>query len=39
MLDVEPNVVLCVYMNAGRHHPLLAQLIRVTPRGIEPVDR
>lgn len=39
LLEVEPDVVLCTYMNAWQHHPLLAQLIRVTPNGIEPIDR
>ena len=39
LLEIEPNVVLCTYMNAWQHHPLLAQLIRVTPNGIEPIDR
>lgn len=39
ILEVEPDVVLCTYMNAERSLPLLAQLIRVTPRHIEPVYR
>jgi hypothetical protein len=36
MHEVEPDVVLCTYMNAERSLPLLAQLIRVTPERIEP---
>lgn len=36
MLEVEPDVVLCVYMNAERGLPLLAQRIRVTPEGLRP---
>jgi hypothetical protein len=38
MLEVEPDVLLCTYMNAQRGQPLLAQLIRVTPERIEPVS-
>ena len=39
MIEVEPDLVLCVYMtgNDARKGPLLAQLIRVTPNGIYPV--
>jgi len=39
MIEVEPDVVLCTYMNAQRSMPLLAQLIRATPEGIKPVPR
>jgi len=41
MIEVEPDVLLITYMNWGwdRRFPLLAQLIRVTPNGIEPIDR
>jgi hypothetical protein len=39
MLEVEPDVVLCTYMNAERSLPLLAQLVRVTPMRIEPAAR
>ena len=39
MVEVEPNVVLATYMNANRGQPLLAQLIRVTARGIAPIPR
>ncbi len=41
MVEVEPDVVLCTYMNSDGEHkgPLLAQLIRVTPDGIYPVER
>lgn len=38
-IEVEPNVLLCTYMNAERNMPLLAQLVRVTPDGVEPVKR
>ena len=38
-VEVEPDLVLCTYMNAQRDKLLLAQLIRVTCRGIEPVRR
>ncbi len=37
--EVEPDMLLCTYMNANRDMPLLAQLIRITPKGIEPVAR
>ena len=37
MIEVEPDVVLCTYMNAQRSQPLLAQLIQVTPKGIKPI--
>ena len=36
MLEVEPDLVLAVYMNAQRSQPMLGQLIRVTPDGLEP---
>ena len=39
MVEVEPDVVLCTHMNAQRSMPLLAQLFRVTPKGIEPISR
>ncbi len=39
LVEVEPNVVLCTYMNASRSQPLLAQLIRVTPEGVKPIKR
>ncbi len=39
MVEVEPDVVLCTYMNWERSEPLLAQLIRVTPDGIYPIVR
>jgi len=38
-VEVEPDVVLCIYMNATRDEPLLAQFIRVTPDGIYPIVR
>jgi hypothetical protein len=37
IVEVEPEVLLCTYMNAERGQPLLAQLVRVTPDRIEPV--
>ncbi len=36
-VEVQPNVVLFTYMNWERGQPLLAQLIRVTPKGIRPI--
>lgn len=39
MIEVEPDIVLSTYMNAQRTMPLLAQLFRVTPKGIRPVAR
>jgi len=39
MVEVEPDVVLVTYMNSGRDSPLLGQLVRVTPEGIEPIAR
>ena len=39
MVEVEPDVVLATYMNAARNMPLLAQLFRVTPKGIKPISR
>ncbi|OHB77699.1 MAG: hypothetical protein A2W31_09085 [Planctomycetes bacterium RBG_16_64_10] len=39
MVEVEPDVVLCTYMNAQQNLPLLAQLVRVTATGIQPVPR
>ena len=38
MVEVEPDVVLCVYMNEPRELPLLSQRIRITPTGITPAD-
>jgi hypothetical protein len=38
LVEVEPDVLLCTYMNRSREAPLLAQLVRVTADGIEPVD-
>lgn len=37
MFEVEPDVVLCTYMNAGRDQPLLAQRVRVGHERIDPV--
>lgn len=37
MIEVEPDVVLCTYMNAERNQPLVAQLVRIQPNRIEPV--
>ena len=37
MLEVEPNIVLCIYMSAQRDWPLRAQRIRVTPQGLAPL--
>jgi hypothetical protein len=39
LVEVEPDVVLCAYMNASRKEPLLAQLIQVTPTRLIPVPR
>jgi hypothetical protein len=39
LVEVEPDVVLCTYMNWHRDAPLLAQLIRVTPEGIRPIAK
>ena len=39
MVEVEPDVVLCTYMNSTRDAPLLAQLLRVTDEGIYPIER
>ena len=38
MVQVEPDVLLCTYMNADRGRPLLGQIIRVTDDGIVPVQ-
>ena len=38
LVEVEPDVLLCTYMNARQDQPLLAQLIRAAPSGIEPVS-
>lgn len=37
MVEVEPNIVLCTYQNAGGGQPLLAQRILVTPTGLKPL--
>ena len=37
MVEVEPDVVLCTYMNAETNRPLLGQLIRVTSDGLVPL--
>ncbi|MBI2926043.1 MAG: exo-alpha-sialidase [Verrucomicrobia bacterium] len=37
LVEVEPDVVLCTYMNWDRKQPLLAQLVRVTRERVEPV--
>jgi hypothetical protein len=37
LVEVEPDVVLCTYMNSQRNQPLLAQLIRVTCGGLRPL--
>jgi hypothetical protein len=37
MVEVEPNVVLCTYMNWDQTEPLLAQLVRVHPDHVEPI--
>ncbi|MBN2309104.1 MAG: exo-alpha-sialidase [Candidatus Hydrogenedentes bacterium] len=37
MVEVEPDVVFCTYMNAEQSLPLLAQRVRVTPTRIEPI--
>ena len=39
VVEVEPDIVLCTYMNQERNAPLLAQLFRVTPEGIRPLVR
>jgi hypothetical protein len=39
LVEVEPDVVLCTYMNYDRHRPLLAQLIRITLEGPKPIKR
>ena len=36
IIEVEPDLLLCTYMNADRGQPLLAQLVRVTTDGIAP---
>ena len=36
IVEVEPDVALCVYMNANREQPLLAQRVHVTPEGLRP---
>jgi len=39
MIEVEPDVLLCTYMNVERAQPLLAQLVRVTPARVEPAAK
>lgn len=39
LVEVEPDVVLCTYMNWDRKQPLLAQLIQVTRDGVKPLPR
>ncbi|MBX7259438.1 MAG: glycoside hydrolase, partial [Candidatus Hydrogenedentes bacterium] len=36
IVEVEPEVLLCTYMNAERAQPLLAQRVRVTGERVEP---
>ncbi|MBN2291710.1 MAG: exo-alpha-sialidase, partial [Pirellulales bacterium] len=38
IVEVEPDVLLCTYMNWDMGAPLLAQLVRMTNTGIEPID-
>ena len=38
IVEVEPDVVLCVYMNEPQALPLLSQRIRITADGITPAD-
>mgnify|MGYP003498229060 CR=1 FL=1 len=38
LVEVEPDVLLCTYMNQDRSQPLLAQRFRVTPQGIRPIE-
>ena len=38
LVEVEPDVLLCTYMNWTRDAPLLAQLVRVTKEVIQPVS-
>lgn len=37
IIEVEPNVLLCTYMNSDRSLPLLGQLVRITEKGIENI--
>lgn len=37
LTEVEPDTILCTYMNAGRDMPLVLQLIKVEKDRIEPV--
>jgi hypothetical protein len=39
LTEVKPGLVLSTYMNFDRNKPLLYQVIRVTPEGIEPALR
>ncbi|MBI5093475.1 MAG: exo-alpha-sialidase [Candidatus Hydrogenedentes bacterium] len=39
IVEVEPDVLLCAYMNAERSQPLVAQLVRVKEDRVEPVNR
>jgi len=40
LIEVEPDLVLCIYLKDDNmlNQPLLAQLIRVTPDGVYPVE-
>ena len=37
IVEVEPEVLLCTYMNAERAQPLLAQSVRVLRDGVAPI--
>ena len=39
LVEVEPDVLLCMYTGANPAKRRLAQLIRVTPEGIKPIER
>ena len=39
LVEVEPDVLLCTYMNWDRKEPLLAQLLRVQPSRVAPLNR
>jgi hypothetical protein len=39
IVEVEPEVLMCTYMNYDQKQPLLAQLVRVTAEQVEPVAR
>jgi len=38
MVEVEPDVVLCIYMNASYPQPLLFQRFRVTDQKLIPAE-